>query len=293
MKLLKLSTVFLLLSMSLSAQFNMNLKISNYQNLIYTPIKATLTVENITGNDLKFPKKTGNSPSLNFVIKNRSGQEVPKSANFYDLIAGLTLRSGAILQREVKLSSLFQLSSANEYSCKAVLSHPRISGKYQSPTVHFQIDNPPIIKDFEVGLPSKNDTDPIRSMNYSVILFETDLGAKYYLRIHDEKRVYATIPLAMKKTNYQPQFKVGARSQIHALIYSAPKIFNYLIVSHDGKIKSNEVYRADSASLQPPKLVKDPDVGRIMLVNAQLADEDIDYVIRKEKEDKLKEKGLK
>ncbi len=274
MKKFKLILPLLLLACGLQAQIGLKVSTKYYNNLIYDEMPVTVQLENYTGNMLLFPEK-GTNPGLSFDVYDSRGNKLVPSKTFFDVIAGRSFPSARTFKCGIDLAKLYNLHKGDVYRCRAVLSHPMLEHQYMSKEIMFQVLNPPVIKRITVGLPLREGDKKIKRRSYNILIFETDGGAMYYLRVEDDKMVYKTVPLALKRTNYPPQIQVDTNSFVHVLLYTHPKLFDYMVVDYHGRVLKSEKYRSTESR---PALYKDPDIGRVMVVGGGKAVEGIDYV---------------
>jgi hypothetical protein len=279
----KYSLLILLLALcSLTGKAQIGLKVTSdhYNNLIYNELKVKVRFENYTGNTLLFPADSA-KPGLSFDIYDSRGNKVYPAKGFRDVVAGQTFKSARVVEATVDLSKFYTLQKADVYRCRAVISHPMLESDYMSKEIMFNLSNPPVRNSLAVGIPLQKGDKYIKKRNYNILIFESDGGAHYYLRIEDGKQVFKTVPLAVKRTNYQPQIQVDSSSNLHVFIYSNPQIFDYLIVDYKGRVLKHDKYRATGTR---PLLSKDPDVGRVTVVGGIKAVEGDDYVTNEPKE---------
>lgn len=277
MKKFKFVLPLLLVACGLNAQVGLSLKSKYYSNLIYDELPVKIRFDNYTGNTLTFPT-SGTKPGLQFDIYDSRGNVVPKREGFADAIAGATFEPAKTFLRNVNLRKLYNLDKGDVYRCRVVLTHPLLSTSYMSKEIMFEVLDPPVINKIAVGLPLREGDKKIRKRYYNILIFETDKGAMYFMRIEDDKKVYKTVPLALKRTNYKPEIRVDMLSHIHILLYSEPTIFDYLVIDYHGTIRKTRKYVANG---QPPRLVKDPDLGRVAVKGGIEAVEGVDFVVAK------------
>lgn len=266
--------MILLFSLAGQAQIGLKVTSKHYNNLIYDGLDVTVRFENYTGNTLLFPSNP-QKPGLTFDIFDSKGNKVYPSKGFKDVVAGQVFKSARTVEATVDLTEFYTLQKAGTYRCRAVVSHPMLESAYMSKEIMFHLADPPVRKKLTVGLPIQEGDKFIKKRNYNLLIFESDGGAYYYLRIDDDKNVYKTVPLAVKRTNYHPQIQIDSSSCLHIFIYSNPQIFDYLVIDFTGKILKHEKFQATGSR---PLLSKDPDVGRVVVVGGVPAIEGIDYV---------------
>jgi hypothetical protein len=270
---------------SASAQVTMKLKMDSVKNLTYDSIWVELMLENLSGNTLVFPK-SGSEPGLYFEIINESGKLTLATPIFQDPVAGLSFAAGSHIRRRIVLSNLYDLTLKGTYICRAVIRHALLPEEYISNSVSFQVVNPPCIRSFTVGVPLAPGEHTIKNITYKVLLFDKGNKPTYYVRVQNKKFVFANVMLQLKNSSHPPSFAVDFQSNLHCLLYNQGKIFTYYLLNHQGKV-INKVQHIITEST--PRLVKDPDIGRVMVIGGRVAKKGEDYLNyrRQQHEDKL------
>ncbi len=259
---------------SASAQIGMRLKVQQVRNLNFNPIWIQVEMENLCGNTLNFPLDWSKA-GLDFELLNSKGKIVSRSRYFTDAVAGLTFASGTVNKRKILLSNLFTLYEKGSYTCRAVIYHKFLPKEYVSNTVVFLVDAPPVIDSFKVGVPLKKGETKIRRVTYSVMLFEEDKAPVYYIRVEDERLFFANIRLQLKNSSYPPSFMIDSKSKLHAFVYNEGKVFTHYVINTSGTVESKDTYVATDTN---PRLVKDPDIGRVMIIGGRIGKSGVDYL---------------
>ncbi|MGL4855241.1 MAG: hypothetical protein ACRC37_08340 [Lentisphaeria bacterium] len=266
--------VFFLATSLCQAQIAISIKAEKNRNLVFEPIKVAVRMENFTGNTLSFPIDLP-QPSLYFEISNSQGKKITTLRKQDDPVGGLVFLPGRVVARELVINNIFDMRFDGTYNITAFIRHPLMAREYKSNTIRVQVDAPPVITSYKVGLPLQPGDTMLRKRTYSILLFESEKGAQYYMRLEDDKHVFKSVPLTMKKTNYPPVFTIDAQSHLHSLIYTAPTLFEYIVIDTDGELVKKEIYKANETS---PKLYKDPDLGRVIIIGGTQAREGIDFL---------------
>ena len=76
--------------------------------------------------------------------------------------------------------------------------------------------------------------------------------------------------------NERIPLSIDARSHFHFLTQTQPRLFSYWIFDPNGKIKKTAHYMVDPA-FPIPRMIRDPDIGRVMVVGGVRAKEGVDY----------------
>ena len=261
-------------STTATAQITMKLKMDNVKNLTFDPIWVDLSLENVSGNTLVFPRGKDKA-GVYFDIVNADGKLVLQTPIFQDPVGGLTFVAGALGRRNIVLSNLYNLAVKGNYTCRAVISHPSLPSEYISNSVSFEVVNPPCIRVFKVGVPLKVGETKISSITYKIMLFDKDNKPTYYARVENDDFVFSNIRLQRKNSSHLPTFVVDAQSNLHCLLYNKGKIFTYYVINPEGKILKGLHYLITETT---PKLVKDPDIGRVMVIGGRVGKKGEDYL---------------
>jgi len=257
-----------------SAQITMKLKVDDTKNLTFDPIWVDLTMENVSGNTLKFPRGKDKS-GVYFDIIDENGKVVLQTPVFQDPVGGFTFVAGSVARRRIVLSNLYNLATKGSYTCRAVISHPLLPAEYISNSISFQVVNPPCVRTFKVGVPLKPGESKVRSITYKIMLFDKYNKPTYYVRVENKRYVFANIRLQLKNSSHQPAFTVDSSSNLHCLLYNKGKIFTYYVINPAGKVLKAVNYIATETT---PKLVKDPDIGRVMVIGGRFGKKGEDYL---------------
>jgi hypothetical protein len=266
--------LFLWMHSSASAQVTMKLKMDNVKNLTFDPIWVELTLENLSGNTLVFPKG-GKTSSLYFEIINESGKLMLPTSIFQDPVVGLKFLAGARIRRRIVLSNLYNLALKGTYTCRAVVRHASLPAEYISNSVSFQVVDPPCVWTFTVGVPLAPGEHVIKNVTYKVMLFDKSNKPTYYVRVENKKYVFSNIMLQLKNSSHPPSFAVDSQSNLHCLLYNHGKIFTYYLINPKGKVLNMVQHLITETT---PRLVKDPDIGRVMVIGGRVAKRGVDYL---------------
>ena len=268
------SLLFLVFNSDASAQITMKLKMDNTKNLTFDPIWVDLSLENVSGNTLTFPRGKDKA-GVYFDIIDDTGKLVLQTPIFQDPVGGLTFVAGSLGRRRIVLSNLYNLASKGSYTCRAVITHPVLPSEYISNSVSFEVVNPPCIRTFKVGVPLKDGQTKISSITYKIMLFDKNNKPTYYARVENDDYVFANIRLQLKNSSHHPTFVVDAVSNLHCLLYNKGKIFTYYVINPEGKLLEGLHYITTETT---PKLVKDPDIGRVMVIGGRVGKKGEDYL---------------
>ena len=266
-----------LLGFQASAQLDISAKMSQYRYLLYEPVTVTITLRNNTGNHLRFV----DGAYLRLEVLNTHGRELeinyPKhysTKEELNPIHGLFLASGATKSLDLPIHNLCNLQKPGEYELRVRVGHPRMRTDFRSRQELFVIQKGNEVWTKQVGVPSPDSEGEIRTRDVSILVFRADDGDLYMLKIEDEDYVHAVARLGPHVTGLKPQIQIDARSHIHTLVQEGPRQWNYRVFDIRGQQQSYRMYIFDGSN---PRLIYDPDLGRVMVSGGRLAIDGVDY----------------
>lgn len=279
----------LVLVHSVSAQVSLTVEADRERYIAYEPVEMTVTVRNDTGNRLYFGEK-GEYGALRLVVTNLRGEPVGTLTGKVNPAAGLLLPTGARKSITVPINSYFNVKAHGDYEVRARLTHRRLPTDFLSERVFFQVRDGAPLWERTVGMPVSTDSAQVIPMRHcSVNVFHSDGRDICFLRIQDDDYVYATVRLGPRVKSVDPQCEVDARSRIHILMQVEPRFFRYLVYDLNGELEKKAVYMAELSGPQKlfitrddvPHLIRDPDIGRVMVSGGRVAVDGVDYNIEK------------
>lgn len=263
-----------LMSLSAQAQIRLDLEAPNTRNLEYVPFSINVTVQNLSGNYLKFEQDDRES-RLYFIFSDGQGNSLTQ-VPYHNVLAGTELEPGVAIKSSVPITDIAPfMMSAGSYNITAIIKHHLLPNSYQSRSIQLNVS-----KGFEaykqlVGLPLLPGETKVKNRYYTVLLHETDEGSFYYLRIEDDKNVYFTHKLGPKYSMHTPEIKIDGMNNFHLLIRTEPRYYQYKVVSPRGVIFKDEEWTiADTI----PSLMVDPQTGKVAINGGIPAPERVDYI---------------
>ncbi len=245
---------------------------SNY--IDYEPIRATVTLKNNSGHLLNFSDSQDNGGFLAFHVQNFRGIAARRADTTLNPVENLILGPGVSKTLTILLTDFFEVNATEDYELTARIGHRRLPSDYISSPVTFHVQTGVIVWENYVGLPGDSLDDSIRSRKCTLRLFHVGSGDIYYLQIEDDGFVYSVYRLGPKVHGVKPHCDIDALSRIHLLLQTAPRLFNYWVFDHNGKLKIRNVYMITQTV---PRLLSDPDVGRIMVAGGRVAVNGVDF----------------
>jgi hypothetical protein len=260
-----------------SAQLDISAKMSHYRYLMYEPVVVTVTLRNNTGNHLRFVDEA----YLRLEVRDTHGRELainyPKhysTKQELNPIHGLFLASGATKSLDLPIHNLCNLQKAGEYELRVRVGHPRMRSDFRSRQQLFVVQQGNEVWSKEVGVPNPDSEGEIQTRRVAVLIFRADDGDLYMMKIEDDNYVHAVARLGPHVTGLKPQIQIDARSHIHTLVQEGPRQWNYRVFDVGGHQQSYRMYIFDGSN---PRLIYDPDLGRVMVSGGRLGIDGVDY----------------
>ena len=261
-----------------SAQIGISLSLDRHRYLRYEPIYATVTVRNYAGNTLVFGLDK-DSGRLWFQIEREDGRSVDPFRPDVNPASGLILGAGETKTLTLTLNTLYPLTDEGLYRVRVRISHPRLRHDYISDQVEIEIRDGIVIWKQRVGLPTSDPGQPIRYRDFQLLLFHADKGEVYCLRSRDDRCIYGVIRLGPRIAGVEPQCDVDAVSNVHVLFMIRPRLCAYRVYSPDLELRLDRYYMVEQTM---PRLVRDPELGRVRVVGGRPAIPGVDFVLDKE-----------
>jgi hypothetical protein len=270
-----LASVFLLTALSVQAQVALQLKAKDTRFLRYEPIEMTLTIRNNSGNTLIFSDSDITSGRIFFAVNGQNGKVAKSLDPTANPAAGLILAAGDTRELSISINMLHDMQREDTYSITAYLNHDRLSRTHLSNTVDVEVVEGLRIAEKNVGLPSMDDTNVIKSIQLLLLLFDARQEKLYCLRAQDEENVYAVFRLGPYISGSKPQIEIDGSSSIHILIQVRPRLYSYLIygfVDRNLRLRQQRYYVPANGT---PTL--DRQTGFLRVVQARVATEGVDF----------------
>lgn len=272
---------FLLLAgFTVQAQIGLQLKAENPRYLRYEMILLKLVISNISGNTLVFSNQSeADGGRIFFAVNEHSG----KVARAFDATANpaadLILAPGESRELSITINMLHDMQREGVYSITAYLNHSRLPKTHLSNTINLEVMEGSTILERNIGLPSQNSTEVIKSIRLLLLLFQDTEEKLYCLRAEDDENIYAVFRLGSYLSGTPPQMDIDGSSSIHILIQVRPKLYSYLIfsfVNRNLNLRQQRYYVPDGGT---PTLSKQ--TGYLRISNAKVATEGIDFKLKK------------
>jgi hypothetical protein len=274
---MKRKIIFLLLVLLVavsSAQIGMTLKSQHANYLRYEPIELTLELRNYSGNTLVFGKDDG---SMTFRVRTRNGRSVASIARESNPMEGLVFAPGETRVLRLNINQLFDLQRPDYYAIDACVEHVRLPRVYVSNEIGFEVKGGALLLTKTFGLPTKSNTDKIRSATANLLRFNDGRNDIYCLRVEDDENVYGTFRIGPFIEGSTPQLDVDSTSSIHVLVQLRPRLYAYnvyAIIKGEAKLRQQRYYVPLEGT---PTLSRVS--GYLKILHARVAREGEDYQI--------------
>lgn len=235
-----------------AAQVRVGLSFKRKLFVLYEPIVAAVTIENMSGRPLVL-ESIGQQRWFGFSIETGDGRPVPPVDPNYD-VERVAIAPGEKLRRAVNITPLFPLQEFGSYSVKASIYVDAFQRYFSSPPEIIEVTEGRPIWQEVVGVPGGDGPPELRTI--TLLSHRLSRSTRLYARIEDKARgkIYAMHQLGTFLSFGKPEVKLDVRNEIHVLQNSAPKQFLYTHLGLDGEVLAQQIYR--DAGVRP-SLVKD------------------------------------
>ena len=277
------------------AQLQVQVNLDRSRYIMFEPMVASVTLRNNSGNDLDFTERSDGTEtgfmlfditdSHNKQVKPLPCCEAYNSKNkpcctaytrsgHVNPAKGLYLAAGATRTIQVPLQKFYGLQTTGDYIVQARIGHRRLASDYLSKSVQFEIGSGQPLWERTTGIPSRDADGIIKRRTCSVNLFHSEQGDVIYLKIEDKNTVYALTRLGPGVKGVNPLCDFDSRARLHILLQVAPRLFRYRVYDLSGSLKEENIHLIAETV---PRLHRDPDIGRVMVIGGRIAEEGIDY----------------
>jgi hypothetical protein len=271
-------------SSSVFGQIALTLTAEKARFMRYEPIAVVLTVKNISGNTLVFdgdePSEQG---SIGFKIEMPNGRQCkqyssgPGSKSGIPLRdSGLRLAPGQSKSLKILLNQFYDMQREGHYTITARLNHARLPKTHVSLPVSVDVQEGVEIMYKNIGLPSVNKDDVIKTIRLSLLRFSDVDEDIYCFRAEDDENVYAVHRLGSYIDGQAPQMEIDDSRMIHLLLQIRPRLYAYFIFGFRGRavelLQKRFYISSDGA---PPSL--SIATGYLRVEHGRLAVEGVDY----------------
>jgi hypothetical protein len=242
----------LLAAENCSAQIKVDLSFKRKLYVLYEPLVAVVSIENLSGRPLLLDNSEENR-WFGFTIETEDGRPVPPNNPNYEL-APVAIEPGERLTRAVNLTPLFPMQEFGAYRVKATIYAASFGRFFSSAPLAVEItDGRPIWQEV-VGMPGADGPPELRTV--TLLTHKLSRSTRLYARIEDKQngKIYAMHQLGPFLTFGRPDVMLDLRNELHILQNSAPKQFLYSHLGLSGEILGQQSYLERGSR---PSLVKD------------------------------------
>ncbi|MFA6928912.1 MAG: hypothetical protein WCT05_01190 [Lentisphaeria bacterium] len=270
-----------LAGMAVHAQIGLQLKADYPRYMRYEMIDLKLVISNISGNTLVFSnnKEAAENGRIFFAVNEHSGKVAKAFDPNANPAADLILAPGESRELRISINMLHDMQREGIYSVTAYLNHSRLPKTHLSNTINFEVMEGSTILERNIGLPSQNSTEVIKSIRLLLLLFQDTEEKKYCLRAEDDEQIYAVYRLGPYLSGTPAQMDIDGSSSVHILIQVRPKLYSYFIFSFIGRnlnLRQQRYYVPDGGT---PTITKQ--TGYLRISYAKIASEGVDYNLKK------------
>lgn len=267
------------------AQLGLSVALDRTSYVQYEPVFLTVTLRNYAGNTLEFGslgEGKGDQGWLRVQVINPRGDTLPLLVSEFNPCRTLSLAAGASRAVKFQLNPFFAISSSGTYQLQVRVGHIRLGSDYLSPKVNFRVDSPRIVKDYNrrelvctVGVPAADPLATIAARTCSLVSFPGQTGEVCALKISDSNFVYSITRLGPMLRGAQPQLEADSRSLVHVFMEVDSRMACHWVYDLSGNLKEKQYFQISPNNL--PGLIRDPELGRVMVRGGTPAVEGIDF----------------
>lgn len=251
-----LAAVAVLMTGIASAQIQVNLRLSKKSYLSGEPVPATITLTNLSGQDLTI-RGSARDPWLDFIIKSNRGVPLVMAAK--PAFGAVNLPAGRSVAKSVDLAQLYSLGELGNYTIYSIVRLPdqRTDG-FQSNRHQFTISTARPYWSQVVGY--GNDAREFRLLQFS-----GNRKTELYAQVAKAKdgKVVATHALGEVLIFRKPTVTVDGSLRMHVLYLVTPSIWGHVQVDRTGKFLGRDLYKNPDSGF--PSLAKSG-AGEVLVV---------------------------
>ena len=222
------------------AQVRVDISFKRKLYVLYEPIIATVTINNLSGRPLLLDN-SGTDRWFGFNIEDADGRIVPPINPDYSLDRA-AMGPGEKLSRAVNLTPLFPLRDFGLYRVKATVFVPEFKRYFSSPPLGIEITDGRQIWQEVVGVPGAEGQPALRTI--TLLSHKRSRSTELYVRIEDREngKIFAMHRLGPFLSFGRPDVLLDTRNEIHILQNSRPKQFLYTHLGLQGEVLAQSAY---------------------------------------------------
>ncbi len=246
------------------AQIQVDIAIKRGLFIRYEPILATVSITNLSGNDIELVDEDHN-PWFSIEVQTTDGRPIPPVGGTY-ANTPLAIKAGEKIARTINLTPLFPLSEFGAYRIRAIVYAAPIRRFFKSPSLTIEITDGRIMWQKTVGVPD-GEPGAGTSRTYTLLSHRLSQSTQLYVRVEDTANgvVYCTHQLGRFLTFGMPEILLDRQNQLHVLQNAAPKTFLYSRIGLNGQVLDRKSFNEFSTR---PLLRRDT-AGDVRIVGGQ------------------------
>lgn len=251
------------------AQVAVNVQLNRKTYHQYEPVIAKVKLKNFSGTPLIFGSSDTFKGELIFHIV-KPGDTFSRSTELLRVsLDNLILPPGVTKDATINLGKSYNFDSIGNHKIKVIASHTTLTDKYESNIIGFNVSQGFKVWETSFGVPDLFATEAgskVAKRTYRVTSLFDGVEPVYYLIVEDSKKIYSVKRIGKDLGVAQPQFTVDNLSQLHVLVSSTVRSFNYHIFDIDGlNISTDEYLKKDTT----PRFMEDPNTGKVLVVGGE------------------------
>lgn len=225
----------------LRAQFATNLALPKTNYLSLEPMQATVTITNRSGSDVVM-SGANDANWLTFEITDSVGRTLAPVGVKAE--KPFIFKAGTTIAEKVTVTDRYGIEELGAYGIIATVYHPASKQYYQSNRVRFNVMDTKPYWEAPIGVPAGY-PGAGRIHRYALVIFRDVDKANLYFRLYDDRsnQKLATYELGPMTVSQEPVAFVDRENKLHAFFLAQPKLYCYVIVAPDGKLKKREYYK--------------------------------------------------
>ena len=241
-----LLAAILLAGFTANAQVQVDISMKRNLYISYEPILATVTITNLSGNELTLAD-SGRNKWFGLQLETLDGRPIPPVNGDY-ANAPVELGPQQKISRTVNLTPLFPVSEFGGYRLKTNVYSQANNRFFSSPSLNFEVTDGQVLWQKVVGVP---DGSPGAGSTRTITLLSHRLsqGAQLYIRIEDKRAgiIYCTHQLGRFLTFGNPNVLLDTQNRVHILQNTAPKSYIYSKIGLNGEVMERKSYNEFSS----------------------------------------------
>ncbi|MBI5396005.1 MAG: hypothetical protein HZA91_11980 [Verrucomicrobia bacterium] len=237
---LAIALVILASAATAPAQLSVRLRLDRDRYLLYEGITATVQVDNFGAGPVKL-EDAESAPWLRLQVFSKGGQPISIVGSGF-LAGSTTLKPGEAIARSANLVAFYRIREVGEYRVRAIVKAAGLGGAFQSNDLVFTVVGGRTLWSKSLGVAQEKDKNTWRT--FALVNLRLDPYDRLYARIENEREdlVYGVIPLGPSVTLGAPRAEVDRNARLHILHQTAPRHFNYTVISMNGIVLKRDAF---------------------------------------------------